>query len=131
MGLLSGWSIPIHGNYVGPGFTGGVRHPGNVGNYNVLPVDALDAIARLHDYRYEKGSSIAKADAAMASACYKLWQKQGGALELLSAMTMYLKSKVSSDNGVPLVDFPSEQGRHRPHLVKRNRFQRNRVRQWQ
>jgi hypothetical protein len=106
MGLLD-WSIPVHGNYVGPGYTGGQRHP-RVGNYKIKPVDKLDALARKHDYRYEKGQSVAKADADMAKEALKLFTEDKNPLDLVTAAVLGAKSLIAEDNGVPLTEVPAE-----------------------
>jgi hypothetical protein len=106
MGLLD-WSIPVHGNYVGPGYTGGQRHP-RVGNYKIKPVSKLDALARKHDYRYEKGQSVAKADADMAKEALKLFTEELNPLDLATAAVLGAKSLIAEDNGVPLTEVPAE-----------------------
>lgn len=95
--------IPIYGNYVGPGYTGGVVDPGPEGDYGVEPVDELDAIAREHDYRYEHGSSIASADRQMAwdiITTPAAWFDGPGDLGILAAVGMAAKSFWASDSGV-------------------------------
>ena len=50
------------GNYVGPNWTGGVAvAPGERGNTNVDPIDALDAIGRVHDIRYADADDALRA----------------------------------------------------------------------
>lgn len=47
--------VPMHGNYGGPGYTGGVVGA-NKGDYHKPPSDVLDSHYRDHDYAYEHGS---------------------------------------------------------------------------
>jgi hypothetical protein len=47
-----GLPIPTYGNYGGPGYTGGTTDPLQW-NYTIAPVDALDALFKLHDRAYD------------------------------------------------------------------------------
>lgn len=45
--------VPTYGNYVGPSYSGGQRGlKESQINYNIEPIDAIDHIARIHDYMY-------------------------------------------------------------------------------
>lgn len=48
-------SFKYHGNYCGPGYTGGKFT--DVGDYTKAPTDSLDASCRAHDFAYEFGNS--------------------------------------------------------------------------
>ena len=59
--------IPTYGYYGGPDYSGGVFVlPGQQPNYNVPPIDDLDALFRLHDIGSGESTSEARANADLA-----------------------------------------------------------------
>jgi len=61
-------NFKLHGNYCGPGHTGGPTY-GNA-NFNAQPIDKLDEGCRAHDYAYFKGDNIGAADLALSQAAF-------------------------------------------------------------
>lgn len=58
--------VPIYGNYCGPGWTGGERVDANApGDFSVPPVDAIDALCKVHDEQY--GLAAITSDPAAAA----------------------------------------------------------------
>lgn len=65
-----------HGNYGGPGWTGGrfTRGEDVDDDYRIPPVDGTDAVFRWHDYHYRPGFSRAAADRVAA---LEVWNHPG------------------------------------------------------
>lgn len=52
--------LPVHGNYCGPGWTGGQRvRPGQAGNFDVEPADYIDRLCKEHDQAYAQAADTA------------------------------------------------------------------------
>jgi hypothetical protein len=65
-GLLQDF-VPTYGNYGGPDYSGGVFVlPGQQPNYDVPPIDNLDALFRQHDIGSGAPTSAGRADADLA-----------------------------------------------------------------
>lgn len=90
--------LPVHGQYGGPGYTGG--RITQVGDYNVTPDTLIDSFYRDHDYGYEFGDK-SDADALLAerlfsaghyvqAAFWKLKGINGQARHALQALSLGL-----------------------------------------
>ncbi len=113
-------AFALHGKYVGPGWTGG-RYTGHVPtsqvpfgfnknrakDFQVAPIDDLDAAARVHDYQYMTNpGNKAAADRILSKEAFRVARKEGislkGAKALLVAAGMGAMSLVGSSDGSKL-----------------------------
>lgn len=102
-------NFALHGNYVGPGHTGG-KKLGDV-NWKTKPIDDLDKAARVHDWHYTKHSkNRGAADAVLARAAFKAIKTVPGlsakAKAAFVAAGMGAMSVIGSRDGTKLTDPP-------------------------